>query len=297
MGLKSTLRKGLDAVFLRISPALPHKLQQQMASEQRHHFFSTMNISKLSSRLLAGRNTPSSTGSDSKNGAAPSRNSGGGHSSCSGGYSADREGSVSSPPGHIDLQVKHKRHFLSSNEDRTKRRKLNELQYTATVAKADILRAGQTVPVLRASRPRAISLGKVDTSRVKFVFSKEVQSSPFLIPLSAGSSTSGHNQISAPDYDVYSQMLDACKELYATAIAGTDGAVTGSATSSFSDSVDTLISTKTEEDVTPKNGKIITERPTPLIPEVSMTMEEALGFCNYSRYAFNFSILPHMFRI
>lgn len=256
----------------------------------------------VSSRLVAGRNTPSSTSSDSNNPVSniPSNISAGEHSSSVGGYSADREG-TGSPPGHIDFHVKHKRNFTSDSGGRAKRNKLNdEQQYAAVVAKANIARAGLAIPVLRAKSrgPRAISLGMVDTTKVKLVFAQEVAASPFLIPTTLErSSTEIMHNFTTDFGDVYIEMLDSCRNAY----FGVDDEVSDS-TSSFSDtdSDDTCTSSKSL-DLNPRiDDSLATGDPVAQLPSLtaqaiscspalSMTMEEALTVCKCSRYVSNLS--------
>jgi hypothetical protein len=243
-------------------------------------------VSQISSRLLGGRNTPSSAG-----------NSDGGNASSVGGYSADREGNTSSRqhlPGHIDLQLKHKRHSTSDCAGRSKRKKLNEEHFAASVAKDDITRAGLAVPVLRAASrgPRAISLGKVDATTVKLVFSHEVAASPFLFPASIFPTDFGSL------YDSYTQMFDSCRNAYTE--------VDPEVSDSLDSLSDTQSDTSTSSEKFPLNPRIddslaLNESPLLKRPNhtaktvscssaVSMTMEEALTVCNSSRYASNHAI-------
>lgn len=251
-------------------------------------------ISQISLRLLGGRSSPSSPG-----------NSDGKNSSSVGGYSADREGNAAShqhPPGQIDLKVKHKRHSTLDCAGRAKRKKLNEENFAASVAKEDIIRAGLTVPVLRAASrgPRAISLGKVDATTVKLVFSHEVAASPFLFPASTFPTDFGSL------YDSYIQMFDSCRNAYTEVDAGASDSL-----DSFSD---TQSDTSTSSESLPLNPRIddslavkkslLVERPNDTAQTVScysavsMTMEEALTVCKSSRYASTlFSLYMLLFKL
>lgn len=240
-------------------------------------------VSQLSARLLADRSDSGSSNDSDRERAS------------SGGYSADREG-TSSPPGHISLQgMKHKRHIVSDGNERNKRQKLNEEQYAASVAKETVKKAGRKVRPIDTNRSR-ICLGKVDMSRVQLVRSKDIESSPFLIPSS--------QPLTEIKYDystesVYNALLDSCRVAYELLDAVDMDSTDSASTSSFSDteSDDSQGSNKERVVLTPRvddSAPVVTQHfiSTVMEPEVStppavsMTMEEALTVCNISRYVF-----------
>jgi len=240
-------------------------------------------VSQLSARLLAdsdGGSFRSGSGSGSD-----------GERCSSGGYSADREVSTESPPGHISMHMKHKRSSSDSHE-RTKRRKLNEEHYAASVAKEDMKRGGLRVRPIETEKSR-IALGKVDMSRVTLKPSKDLESSPFLIP---GSESMSHIKYDFDAESVYKSLVDSCRRAYELL----DAVDTDDSTSSFSDTesdfsqgfsketvvlkprVDDLIPTTTVTEQS--HSAMIVDQEVPSPPAISMTMEEALTVCSFSRY-------------
>ena len=246
-------------------------------------------------RLAKGRNTPSNTSSDSNNASSISAK---GNSTSVGGYSADREG-TGSPPSHIDFRVRHKRNFTSESAGRAKRNKISaEQHYAAKVAKDDIARAGLAVPVLRAKSrgPRAISLGKVDITKVNLVFSQEVAASPFLIPTTLERSSKEIKHGFATDFGtVYIQMLDSCRNAYCgihdevsdstSSVSDTDSddAFTSSKSLALNPRIDDSLTTREPVAQLSSINAQADSRP----PALSMTMEEALAVSKCSRYVSN----------
>jgi hypothetical protein len=246
-------------------------------------------VSQLSARLLADYSDASRSGS-------ASGSSSDGERSSSGGYSADREGSrTSSPPGHLKMHVK--RSFSSDSNERTKRRKLNEEQYAASVAKEDMEKGGATIRPIETERSR-IALGKVDMSRVKLVRSEEVESSPFLIPASPHMA---HIKYDFTAESVYNTLINSCRRAYELLDAIDTESDSSDSTSSFSDVEsdfgqgwkkdaaviikprieDSIPATTTASEPCPSTMFVEQEASPP--PEVSMTMNEALTVCKFSR--------------
>ena len=205
-------------------------------------------------------------------------------SSSLGGYSADREGA--SPSSHMNM---HKRSFASEGHKRDKRRKFDEEQYAAYVTKADLARAGVRVRPIDTKRSR-VALGKVDISRVTLVRSKEVESSPFLVP----------KAMAQVKYDfaaesVYSALVDSCRRVYELL----DAVDSDDSTSFYSDaeSDDSQGSVKNPvlipriDDSIPttvaRYSPSLVEQEVPPAHAVSMTMEEALTVRDCSRYVPN----------
>ena len=242
-------------------------------------------VSALSARLLADRDGGSSFRSDSGSGSCD------GDRASSGGYSADREGSrTGSPPGQISMHLKHKRSSPDSNE-RAKRHKHDEEQYAASVAKDDMKRGGLRVRPIETERSR-ISLGKVDMNRVTFLRSNDVESSPFLIQ---ASQPGAHINYDFASESVYNALVDSCRRVYELL----DAVDTDDTTSSFSEtashlgrdfSEDSVVLEPRVDDsilsatVAKPSPAVIVEQEVSSPPEVSMTMEEALAVCSFSRY-------------
>jgi hypothetical protein len=188
------------------------------------------------------------------------------------------------------MQLKHKRPSSSDNNERSKRCKLNEERYDASIARETLKKSGKQVRPIETERSR-IALGKVDMSRVKLVRSKDVESSPFLIPAS--------QPFTQINYDfatesVYNTLVESCRRAYELL----DAVDTESeSTSSFSDtdSDDSqgcskeMIAIKPRIDdvapivAQPAISASVAEPEVSTLPAVTMAMEEALTVCNFSR--------------
>lgn len=85
-------------------------------------------------------------------------------------------------PIYIDLLAKNRKgEHHNSYDERSKRRKTDEMNYLAATAKDDMARGGLRVPVVRTKNPRALPcLSGIDISKVQLVESATVKSSPFL---------------------------------------------------------------------------------------------------------------------
>jgi hypothetical protein len=199
------------------------------------------------------------------------------------------------------MHVKHKRSFASDGNERTKRRKSNEEQYAASVAKEDMKKGGVTIRPIETERSR-IALGKVDMSRVKLVRSKELES-PFLVPASP--------HMASIKYDftaesVYNTLINSCRRAYELLDAIDTDAIesdSSDSTSSFSDVESdfgqagwkrdpaVIIKPRVEDTIRPATTNVsepcpstmFVEQQTSPPPEVSMTMDEALTVCKFSR--------------
>lgn len=255
-------------------------------------------VSQLSSRLFSG-NKNSSSGSSSSTKSENTKSQGRSDSTLSG-YSADKEGLSVTPPVHIDLNLKHKRKFVD-NHDPAKRRKLQELNYAASRVKEDLAKAGLPFPSVRASRPRAIPLAKLNMSSVNLVTSKSVSSSPFLSKSSTGLA---RHDIATDFGNVYAHLFTMSRPFYGGTPAHNERCRSAqsdtestSSTSSFSDtesddsqaSSTVMVIAARVEDSLEKTDTTKSKRvPSPThfiscLPSNSITMEEALGVCDYPR--------------
>jgi hypothetical protein len=122
------------------------------------------------------------------------------------GYSADREETSASPPVvSIDLLGNYRRNGLRDPNGCPKRRKINELQFVASSAKADLARAGVQYQVIAKDLKKATSRGglSIDLNGVRLMHSRDVEA-PVVSPSTSAQSL---------DYD-YAALAFACSSAY-----------------------------------------------------------------------------------
>lgn len=150
-------------------------------------------VSSLSSRLLAGRGDCASRASSKDHGSPQHKRTIGGsiktrkgfnndkNESTVSGYSADREGPSSYPPVvSINLHSKSRSSTLVDALRCPKRRKKNEMQFTATTVKADLARAGKDFKPVKKDLERSTILGDMNikiNDHVRLVHSNEISES------------------------------------------------------------------------------------------------------------------------
>jgi hypothetical protein len=273
-------------------------------------------VSMISSRLMGGSRSISSGDSSNKQQqqaakASPNMQQNNNDNS-SGGYSADRQSAASSgvplPPILIDL-VHHKQKRKATTAldagEASKRRKAEELNFTATTVRADLTRAGKTYPVPNTKRCR-IALG-IDISTVQLLSASAAKDSPFLHTSSYGGWSSGGRYDILSDFgSVYRDVLYKSRSAYQPSGVVTP---TRSKSPSSNASASSLSDTESDdshasssivvvkarlddslllgEEAQPNNGEVVLEQQaTRLItcpPSMSMAMEEAVGVCDSSR--------------
>eukprot|EP00980_Cylindrotheca_fusiformis_P002228 scaffold517_cov119-Cylindrotheca_fusiformis.AAC.11 len=121
------------------------------------------------------------------------------------GYSADREGLSASPPvNSIDFHGRETGRHASENKC-TKRQKRCELQYAASIVKADLARAEKEMPQLDKHAKKTSRLGKVsiDLTGVELLYSNEVKSPFVTSSLSAECSLYDYESLSRACADSY----------------------------------------------------------------------------------------------
>lgn len=259
-------------------------------------------VSQISSRLLGGY---ASSGSGTSHASESSSNKGGAISS--GGYSADKEGqqeASSKPPFNIDLRISHHhkpKRSCSEADESTKRRRMNEMHFAASTVREDLARGGLVYPEIRATRPRAIPLAKLDMTRVHLLSSKDV-TSPFLNPVTVCRNPSLAHDLLTDFGSIYDYVLKSCAPAYfapvitsrrgnSPFVAAEDSESTSSVSDTASDDsqgsavlvihsrFDDAIEVKDQDQAKKSDGtasQIITFAPT-------MAMDEALGVCEFSR--------------
>jgi hypothetical protein len=264
---------------------------------------STM-VSQLSSRILGGHSIASSTRSyescDKQHMHSGSQND----SSSASGYSADKEGSsMDLPPVLIDFNMKQTRK-PTNDQARTKRRRVDEQNFCAATAAADLARAGRPYPKVMTKRSRIIP--SLDLSGVKLVSAKSVASSPFLHTTSSNWSSSTYDILTdfgAAYTDLYAQSSAAYQPSIVTPrqsksptkLEGGDTASASSVSDTASDDSHATVSPSIVvinarlDDSLKKEDRLLAEKkhqaahviaaPSP----VSISMEEAVGVCGSSR--------------
>jgi hypothetical protein len=272
-------------------------------------------VSMISSRLMAGSRSTTWTTSSGDNsdkeqhaGAkAAATNAQNNNDSSSGGYSADGQSASSSgvplPPILIDLHRKQKRKATAADAGETsKRRKAEELNFTAATVRADLTRAGKAYPLPNTKRCR-IAIG-IDISTVQLMSSTAAKASPFLHTSSYGGWSSGGR------YDILTDFGSAYRDvLYKSRSAYQPSGVvtpTRSKSPSSNASASSLSDTESDDshasssivvvrarlddsllgDEAQSKGDDIEQEASRFItcpPSMSMAMEEAVGVCDSSR--------------
>lgn len=255
--------------------------------------------------------TSGSGSGDSRNSSGDSRNSSGARGEqqvgSASGYSADKESSsagvVMPPPCLIDLNPKNK-HKLPSNEDEvSKRRKIREQNYDATLVRADLDKAGHAYQPLMRLRPRINP--NIDISMAKHSYSSEKDEKfPFL------REPADHGMCEdLTDFgQTYMDLLAAARPLYdkPTTNRGVSAVSRGRSSSDAdagsSDGTTSSVSDN-ESDDTRNSIQVVNARLDDGLPEVteeppqlqrttqiiscpassSLSMEEAVGVCDRNR--------------
>jgi hypothetical protein len=223
-----------------------------------------------------------------------------------GGYSADRDSNTSFglPPVLIDLQ-RHKRKSEAGEEDPAKKCKTDEMNYVASTVRDAFEKAAKTYPEMNTKISTVVP--DLDLSKVKLLSSKSVESSPFLHTSNCGW-TAGRYDILTDFGAAYAKLLGQTSMSYQPHCvtprpqdkSSSDVDETGS-TSSVSDTdsdasraFSTMIvlnarlddSTNgqqpcNENDLLPPQKQKVLFLSCP--PATSISMEEAVGVCDFSR--------------
>lgn len=231
-------------------------------------------VSQLSSRLLSGYSTQSSSSSGGGSNKGISNQSG---------YSADKEQHNTLPPVHIDLNIKRK---STDGEVKTKRRKLNEMAFAAAMVKTDLARAGFSPQPLRLT-----SMLAMDSSKVQIISASSVASSPFLTP-----SWTARNDIVTDFGAAYAAAVKVSKFAYTTSpwnnghVSPRDESELSTSSVSDTDSDDSqgsspiiVINARLDDSVEEKPKAPYSTHFITCTPSASMSMEEAVGVCDSSR--------------
>jgi len=204
------------------------------------------------------------------------------------GYVADMEQlhvtSTGAPPVFIDMYSHHRKRELTSNDERAKKNRkiqgqIQEMNYLATTAKADIARGEKHVPVVRTQCPRTLaSMAGVDMTKVQLVTSNKL-TSPFLTAQSGGPPI-----VSPMERDNYygdiNDMIQSCSSFYQLPIQLEETKLSSAAdTESSTSSVTDTESEECNEVSTEEEDPSRTNNDASLI-----TMGEALSISRQPRY-------------
>ena len=129
-----------------------------------------------------------------------------------GGYSADKEETVSQPPSQKKLRNNQKRNAIDDDES-AKRRRMNEMHFTASTVHQDLARAGMTYPEVRTTKPRAPTLANVDLSGVHLINSKDI-TSPVLVPVAVDWDSKLTYDLLTDFGSAYNDILRSCAAYY-----------------------------------------------------------------------------------
>lgn len=253
-------------------------------------------VSQISSRLLGGY---ASSGSGTSFAS---------ESSSSGGYSADKEEQEEAspePPFNIDLRISHHNELkraCSDVDEGAKRRIMNEMHYAASTVREDLARGGLVYPEIRATRPRAIPLAKLDMTRVTLLSSKNV-TSPFLYPVSVCQNSSLAHDLLTDYGSIYNSVLKSYATAYYTPVVTSSRGNSPSIIAEDSDSTSSVSDTGSDDsqgssapvihprlddsieindqDKAKKSDGTASQSITFTAP--TMTMDEALIVCDFPR--------------
>jgi hypothetical protein len=253
-------------------------------------------VSQLSARLLGEHSIASSTSSHESCDEQDMQN--GSQADSSSGYSADKEGSVMGlTPVLIDFNTKRKRKS-TTDQSRSKRPRVDEQNFCAATAAADLARAGRPYPKVMTERSRIIP--NLDLSGVNLVSAKSVASSPFLHTASSNSSSGSYDFLTdfgAAYTDLFAQTSASYQPSIVTprrikSPTGTEGddvASTSSVSDTGSDDSHATASPARLDDSFKKENRLLAEKKhqaTHVItfpPSVSISLDEAIGVCGSSR--------------